>query len=188
MRARAEIAWVLFAGIAFACRSEPTPRRADPAPVPVPAPAQSVAVPEGPPASASLVRCGWGGVSTEPGTEPPPWVIALLDVEARRNVTGLRVLAAELQAGEDAVATMAESSSIRVHDHGDETSFGAGATEELAGPLHSGKRRLRVAALLNGTLKSISAHKPTRCRVVLTDENGDNAVAEGPLEPAWKLE
>jgi len=112
-------------------------------------------------------------------------VIALVDVEASRAIVGLRVYGAELYAGESEVARASGEGSIRVQQGANTLSLGAVDTVDLSGPLPAGASRLSVGSRLEGTMKSITAKKPTRCRIVLTDENGDNVVVEGPLEASW---
>jgi len=142
----------------------------------------------GKPLTGKLSRCGWGVVGQSPGAEPPPWMIALIDVVATREVVGPKVLLAELYVGDEAITKGSGEASLLLQDSFAAYSFGAAGTRELDGTLPEGTARLRVATRVEGTLKGLTAKKPDRCRVVLTDENGDNLVVEGALDPPWEMQ
>ena len=55
---------------------------------------------DGGPVVARLARCGWGVANSNAAADAPPWAIALIDVEARRALAGLHVIAFELSAVE----------------------------------------------------------------------------------------
>jgi hypothetical protein len=142
---------------------------------------------EGPRNTARLARCGWGSLKVDPGVEAPPWAIALVDVEVLHPTKGLRVTALEL-GGSKIAAEAGERRTLRVQDGAVRFSFSAAETHEIESTLPVGSARLRAATALDRPAKAIAAHKPTHCSVVLTDSNGEELVAAGPLDPAWENE
>jgi hypothetical protein len=115
-------------------------------------------------------------------------MIGLVDVVAAREVSGLKVLLTELNVGDAAVARGSGDPSLLLQESGGAYSFGAAGTRPLDGPLATGPSRLRVATRVEGSMKELLAKRPERCRIVLTDENGNNLAVEGPLDPPWEMQ
>jgi hypothetical protein len=153
-----------------------------------PAPSsEEPALPEGPRNTARLARCGWGSLKVEPGVEAPPWAIALVDIDVLHPTKGLQITEIEL-AGSGVVAESGERKTLRVQDGAVRFSFSAAETHEIGTLLPVGPSRLRAAAALDRPAKTIAAHKPTRCTVVLSEAGGQQLVASGPLDPMWENE
>jgi hypothetical protein len=115
-------------------------------------------------------------------------MIALVDLEATREVPGLRVLVTELYAGDEPITRGTGEFSLLRQESGSAFSFSAAGTRELGAALPAGQSRVRVAVRVNGAMKELRSRKPTRCRAVFTSDDGENVSAEGELEPPWDMQ
>jgi hypothetical protein len=123
----------------------------------------------------------------DPGIDAPPWAIALVDIDVLHPTKGLSVTEIEL-AGSGVVAESGQRKTLRVQDGAVRFSFSAAETHEIAPMLPVGQSRLRAATALDRSAKAISARKPTRCTVLLSEASGEQLVISGPLDPMWENE
>jgi hypothetical protein len=157
-------------------------------------PTEPSAAPELPPwttgtgAATRLARCGWGALKVDPGVEAPAWAIALVDIDAKQALKGLRVTALELSTASDVVAKLGNRATLRVQEGAVRYSYTAANTREVEPALSAGTYRLRAAAALDRPRKQIAPRKPTRCSVVLTDDSGSQFVASTTADPEWENE
>lgn len=174
---------ILLAFTGAACRRD-LQRSGAPSPSEIPTPnARRSAA-----ATLRLVRCGWGSVSQGPGIDSPPWLIAIVDVEAHRPISGLAVLGAELYADQKRITKIGGTPGIRIQEGPPNDSLGAADTQDLqGGALPIGLHRLRVATRLEGQLADLQGRHPNRCRLVLADESSQSLVVDGTLEPVWEV-
>ncbi len=123
----------------------------------------------------TAVDCGWGGVgpTAVPPRVPDAWVVAVIDVQALRTLTAVRVVSLEMLDARGAVVARGTAPfDLRVapanRRSGD---FASEGTSELPAtvPLHS-RLRLRIHAPLDTLLQHIAA--PATLRVRLSVDGG----------------